>query len=112
MIEKEIEQKFLDIIFQSSNKLELENELEKNGFDKRLSEELLRGCKMTACRESNRRESDIIFAKSIENEKYFVKLFLDFINDKIDTDFSDIQFGNENGEIREERLNNYAKCFQ
>ena len=107
--EKEIEQKFLDILFQSSNKLELENELEKNGFDKRLSEELLRGCKMTACRESNRRESDIIFAKSIENEKYFVKLFLDFINDKIDTDFSDIQFGNENGEIREERLNNYAK---
>jgi hypothetical protein len=32
-----------------------------------------------------------------------------FINDKIDTDFSDIPFGNENGESREERLNNYAK---
>jgi hypothetical protein len=31
------------------------------------------------------------------------------INDKIDTDFSDIPFGNENGESREERLNNYAK---
>jgi hypothetical protein len=64
---------------------------------------------MTAWRESNRRESDIRFTKSIENEKYFVKLFLDFINDKIDTDFSDIPFGNENGESREERLNNYAK---
>jgi hypothetical protein len=34
---------------------------------------------------------------------------IDFINDKIDTDFSDIPFGNENGESREERLNNYAK---
>jgi hypothetical protein len=63
---------------------------------------------MTAWGESNRRESDIRFTKSIENEKYFVK-FLDFINDKIDTDFSDIPFGNENGESREERLNNYAK---
>jgi hypothetical protein len=41
--------------------------------------------------------------------RVFVKLFLDFINDKIDTDFSDIPFGNENGESREERLNNYAK---
>jgi hypothetical protein len=33
---------------------------------------------MTAWGESNRRESDIRFTKSIENEKYFVKLFLDF----------------------------------
>jgi hypothetical protein len=58
--------------------LEMENELEKSGFDKRLSDELLRGCQMTAWGESNRRESDIRFTKSIENEKYFVKLFLDF----------------------------------
>jgi hypothetical protein len=28
--------------------LEMENELEKSGFDKRLSDELLRGCQMTA----------------------------------------------------------------
>jgi hypothetical protein len=31
---------------------------------------------MTAWRESNRRESDIRFTKSIENEKYFVKLLI------------------------------------
>jgi hypothetical protein len=40
--EKEIEQNFLDT-FKSSNKLEMENELEK--FDKRTSDELLRGVK-------------------------------------------------------------------
>jgi hypothetical protein len=44
--EREIEQKFLDILF--NQVIKMENELEKNGFDKRLSDELLMGCQMTA----------------------------------------------------------------
>jgi hypothetical protein len=87
----ELKKKMMEIIYQSTNAQELEDLLEENGFENGLSFGIEDMCEEVATSIFSEREHDTRMRKIKSNESEFTKLFIDYMIDKIDTDFPNIQ---------------------